>query len=376
VVNEALAVPRRKMRNRWALFYRLDFYIIEEILPLLVAGIAAVILMLILSFFYEQGAGFIAKGADPVLVAKYIAYRLPEAFARGLPIALLFAVLMALTRLAQDSELKAAITSGISPGRFIGGSLFLGVFISIAAFAIQETLVPQGNQKALETVKDIVLSNPRVFIQGGQFFKDSQNQVIYVEQALEGNRFTGITVIQAQSGSTPRSVTRAERGRLLPEGAIALERGERTTYRYGEPQPVTSISFQSSIIPISDLQSNSNINLIHLSISELSRIINEAKQNGQNAAREETTLWRKFAEPFAAMAFALFGAALGLFTFRTNMNFGFVWVIFFTFFYYATWSVFRAMGDSGFLPPLLAAWGPGGIYGAAGIALLLAARQR
>jgi lipopolysaccharide export system permease protein len=167
----------RSTKQRWSLLYRLDFYIIEEILPLVAAGIAAVVLMLVLSFFYEQGAAFIAKGADPLLVGKYIAYRLPEAFARGLPIALLFAVLMALTQLAQDSELKAAITSGISPGRFIGGSLFLGVVISLASFAVQETLVPQGNQKALETVKDILLSNPRVFIQGGQFFKDSQNQV-------------------------------------------------------------------------------------------------------------------------------------------------------------------------------------------------------
>jgi lipopolysaccharide export system permease protein len=46
-----------------------------------------------------------------------------------------------------------------------------------------------------------------------------------------------------------------------------------------------------------------------------------------------------------------------------------------TFIYYATWSVGRIMGESGALPPLLAAWGPGTLYAVAGFLLLGVGRR-
>jgi lipopolysaccharide export system permease protein len=91
---------------------------------------------------------------------------------------------------------------------------------------------------------------------------------------------------------------------------------------------------------------------------------------------ELTALHRKFAEPLAAVAFALFGIGVSLWTLRSNRNFGYTGVGIFTFAYYATSTVFRVMGENGALPPLIAAWMPCLIYAGAGTVFLLLARRR
>jgi lipopolysaccharide export system permease protein len=87
-------------------------------------------------------------------------------------------------------------------------------------------------------------------------------------------------------------------------------------------------------------------------------------------AAERTALHRKFAEPAAATAFALFALAIGLYSFRKNLGLGLVSVFLLTFIYYATWSVFNLLGAQGTLPPWLAGWAPVALYAASGGLLL------
>ncbi|HEX2863627.1 MAG TPA: LptF/LptG family permease, partial [Deinococcales bacterium] len=64
------------------------------------------------------------------------------------------------------------------------------------------------------------------------------------------------------------------------------------------------------------------------------------------------------------------------FSLRSNTNLGLVGVMLLTFFYYATYTVFGVMGDSGALWAPLAAWAPDLIYALGGVALLVIARRR
>ncbi len=53
-----------------------------------------------------------------------------------------------------------------------------------------------------------------------------------------------------------------------------------------------------------------------------------------------------------------------------------MWALLLTFAYYATWSVFRIMGENGALPGALAAYAPDAIAVLAGMALLWVAARR
>ena len=82
------AAPRLKTFER---------YVLSEIAPLLFGALAAVIALLVVASLERYLAPLLAKGAPPLLVARLLALNVPEAAARALPIALMFAVLLGLS---------------------------------------------------------------------------------------------------------------------------------------------------------------------------------------------------------------------------------------------------------------------------------------
>src|SRR5690606_29932207 len=117
-------------------------YLIRETLPLLAAGLVTLVLLLLLYFLLDVLADVLARGAPVALVARYLLYKLPSAIGPGLPLALLFAALLTLTRLGQDGEIKAALLAGVGPSRFVLPYLALGLAVSAVALLNNELLVP------------------------------------------------------------------------------------------------------------------------------------------------------------------------------------------------------------------------------------------
>lgn len=379
--NPTPTVPPAKLERSRPKITILDMYIVGEVLPMLAGGLLIVIVTLVMGALFERIGAFLAKGANPILVAQYLAFRLPEMLSLGLPIALLFAVLMSLSRLTQDSELKAAVVAGISPTRLTMPVLIIGAVVALIAFINAETLQPRGIEQASRVLRDIIISNPRVAFTGGQFFKDAQNQVIYLPDGglKDGGILENITIMQGSEGQVPLSIMRAPKGKILADqGAIELTGGSRITYRAGDARPVTIAHFARAVIPIKDLQQGSNLSQkpIDLPLPTLLERIKSYQSQGFRINGELTALNQKFAKPLASVAFALFGIALSLYTLRSNQSLGFVGVMFLTFFYYATWTVFNVMGESGAIPAVIAAWTPDLLYAGAGVALLTLARRR
>ena len=114
--------------------------------------------------------------------------------------------------------------------------------------------------------------------------------------------------------------------------------------------------------------------LIYLPLRELLNRLGTDPDRPKPA--EWTALHRKFAEPLAATAFALFALAVSLFTFRRGVPLGMVSVLFLTFVYYATWSVSRLLGAQGTAPSWLAGWLPFLVYAVAGVGLLALSWRR
>jgi lipopolysaccharide export system permease protein len=381
VTGSAVPTLKAPLEPRPPRVTRLDWYIANEILPLLLGGLFGVIVVLIMGFAFEKIGEFLSKGANPLLILQYLAFRLPEMISLGLPLSMLFAVLMGFSRLTQDSELKAAITSGITPTRLVMPVLAIGAVVSVAAFVNGETLKPRAFVEAQRVFKDIVLSNPRIAVQDGQFFKDSQNQVIYIEPGglLDNGELRNVTVLQAQTGQVPSAITRAATGQILrDEGAIELLNGTRTTYRAGDARPVTIARFERAVIPIKQLRGGGNLSRepVQLPLPELIDRIRTLEGQGLHPNAEWVGLNRKFADPLAAMAFAVFGIGMGLWMLKSNQNLGFVGAMLFTFLYYATTTVFRVMGENGALPAFIGAWAADVLYVAGGLVLLYLARDR
>jgi len=363
-------VSARALRKRGegkGLGGRLDAYILEEILPLMLASLVVVVLLFVLYALYEVLAPILAKGANPLLVARLMAFSLPEAFGRALPLAMLFAVLLGFSRLSSDAEIKSILAGGINPLRLAVPIMTLSVLVALLSFVNNELLLPRASSQAQQTQRDIVLDNPRVLVQEKAVFTDNLNRAIYVDKVLSSSRLEGIQIVQMAPGEAPREVISAGVGQLERGSAtIVLFNGERVTY--SGARVVSIQSFEQIRLAVRDLQASLNGRTtgagqaMRTPTPQLLEQIRQNKANGWNTADLETALNRKFAEPLAAVAFGFFGVMLALFTFRAGAGVGLVWTLLLTFAYYATWSVFRVMGEQGALPPVIAAWTPDLLY--------------
>ena len=94
---------------------RFERYVLAEILPPLVGALASVIVLVLLTLLEEAIAPLLAKGANPLLVARLVALNVPEAVATARELAALPPGAVALTkrrlRELDDAALADAIVA-------------------------------------------------------------------------------------------------------------------------------------------------------------------------------------------------------------------------------------------------------------------------
>ena len=362
-------------------------YVLSEILPPLVGALAAVILLFLLAGLEEVIGPLLAKGASPLLVARLLALSVPEALSRALPIGLMFATLLGLSRLAADSEIKGALAGGVPVTRLLRPVLLLALGITVLSFLIGEGLRPKAYSESLRVQQQIVFDNPRVTGlgqagEGGQtlVLTDALNRAISVGEVRPGGELRDLRIVTMQPGQPPREVITARSGRLTPgSNVLELEGGQRVTYQ--NARPVTVLTFQRGTLPVQDVQADLDTNgkplkATYLPLRDLLSRTATYRAQGVQAPAEFTALHQKFAEPLAAVALAFFAVTLALFSFRSGRDVGLVWALLLTFAYYATGSVFRIMGEKGAIPGAAAAYAPDVIGVVAGVVLLRLAARR
>ncbi len=348
---------------------RFGRYLISEIIPLYFAGLAVLLLLLLGGFMLEVLADALSRGVAPGLMARYLLLKLPAAAMYGLPLALLFSALLGLSRLVQDSEVKAARMLGLGPGSFLAPVLMLGLIVSAVSFLNNEFVVPRAERAALEVEKDILLRSPDVVIEQGSFFTDALGRSIHIERLHPGGRFEGVTVIRPGGSRGPAEAIRAGSGHYLEEEGV-WELSDISFRVYRNSRLLLDFAAEEATLPVQGLSAAAASigDLAFLPLSELLARIDASR--GNPLGPEYTALHRKAAEPLAATAFAVFALAVALFSFRRGVPLGLVSVMFLTFIYYATWSVFKLLGAQGTIAPWLAGWAPLLLYLGTGTVLL------
>lgn len=345
---------------------RLDRYISREVGIVLVGSLVVVILAFLGGYLFELLAPLLSKGADPFIVSQYLAYRVPDALVRGLPLAFFFALLLTLSRLGEESELKAMLAGGVSKVRVLFPLLLFAAGLFVLCIIGAETIVPKGIQAGQNVLRQAVFQKPRALLQPGTKLIDAYGRIVYVGK-VNDTSIGEVRVITADE------ILSAEEGRFQ-EGALVLSKGLRLTY--GNARPRTVAQFERATVPLVELgfdpQGGGNSNL---SIPELRSRIAQYRQQKLPFHSELTALYRKWAEPAAVFSFAIFAVGLAFFLLGGSRSLGLLGVVVLTFIYYATWSVGRIMGEQGVIPPFVAAWGPNLLYALAGLALLRLGRR-
>lgn len=111
-----------------------------------------------------------------------------------------------------------------------------------------------------------------------------------------------------------------------------------------------------------------------MNFSQLRHYIDELRASGYNVLEHEVGLHRKIAFPFVTLVMTLIAVPFAVTTGRRGAMYGIGVGIVLALIYWVMISIFAAFGASGVLDPMLAAWAPNLIFGAAAAYLLLTVR--
>jgi lipopolysaccharide export LptBFGC system permease protein LptF len=111
-----------------------------------------------------------------------------------------------------------------------------------------------------------------------------------------------------------------------------------------------------------------------MNFPQLRAYIQELRASGYNVLQHEVGLQRKIAFPFVTLVMTLIAVPFAVTTGRRGAMYGIGVGIVLALVYWTMISIFAALGQGGMIDPILAAWAPNLIFGAAAAYLVLTVR--
>ena len=343
----------------------LDRYILNELSGSFVFGIMAFTVIFIAGDLLFQAANLIIeKGVSLMVVARLFVYRLPEVILLTVPMSSLLATLLTFGRLSVNSEIVAIQAAGISFRRVLRPVLGISAVLAMLTLIGNETIVPFSNRASENLMKYEILQERPSVLKERVFLKDEQNgelkRVLYLGKLRPREGLMSDILVQEFDAGKLRRISTAMRG-TWKSGEWWVEQGEVFEVAdAGKVNLLVRFDRQRLLLNLSPEQlEKASRRPAEMSSIELLAHINILKAQGANLLPLWVLFHLKLSVPWSAMILAVLGASIGVRTPRRGgSGIGFGLCIIIVFAYYVVMSFSRALGETGNLPPLIAAWLP------------------
>ncbi|NLL37663.1 MAG: YjgP/YjgQ family permease [Fretibacterium sp.] len=313
---------------------------------------------------FEAARLIIERNVSLGVVLRLFFYRLPEVVALTFPMSSLLGALLGISNLSANSELIALRSLGISFMRVLRPVVIASLLISAFTLLFNETLVPITSIAADRLMKYEILKNQVSAVQEKVFLRDERGgellRVLYVDQLdTEKGLMSGVMIHEFEKGRLVRTST-AQEG-VWKEGEWWIEEGRvYDVTREGDVQLLFRFARQKLALNLSPAQlQRSTRRPSDMSAHELWSYVRGADMVGTDLSRLWVMFHLKVAVPWACVILALLGASFGAARqSRSGSGMSFGVSVSIVFAYYVVMSLCRALGESGSMPPILAAWTP------------------
>lgn len=361
----------------------LDRYLFRELLtPLAFCLIGIQSFIIFVTLFGDAGKIQEAKLGFGDTIG-YAAAASMEYLTIVIPVALLLALLMALTQHARYNELTAMRAAGMSLWRICIPYFIVGLVASGIVFALNESVAPRCLDWAAGTlghhrdsVADFAFTNDRAkrqwvlhgdYLPGssrlphpwvGWILPDGSRHTLSADWAVHTN---GIWVFYSSHTNVQE---------FLQADALSMSIPILETNRLAMPEfkeTPDEIAREIKIAHFFDVkEQNPNIPLMDI----VSYLQWHPDMSRRDRGRLLTEFQERLAMPVTCLVVALIAIPFGATPGRRNLFFGVAGSIFICFAYFVLQRVSLAFGSSGACPPWLAAWLPNLVFGAAGLYLM------
>lgn len=292
-----------------------------------------------------------------LLVLKIFALRLPEMLFYTLPMSLLLGVMLAYARLATDREILAFQLFGAAPWRLYRVPVIFAMGVTSVTILCNETFIPPSVFAARQALS---------LAQHGEPLLKQQADFYYRYQDNTGNKYIFYAAMATQNALKTVTVQHFENDRLitlLQAKTAELKKGKWVFYQgrslHLDPASDYKSHFESFTYPfqLNFQQVLQPKEPLEMNLRELGQYISDRAEAGLPEQALKVRWHHKLSIPFAGVLFAFVGCFLGIKA-QPGKGQSFGLCLGVIFLYYLLMAIGTALGDSGVIFAVWAAWMP------------------
>ena len=148
---------------------KLHVLVIKSFIGPLILTFFFVVFILLMQFLWRYIDDLIGKGLEWTVISEFLLYTSASLVPMAMPLAVLLASLMTFGNLAENLELLAFKSSGISLVRIMAPVMVISAFLAIGSFMFANYVMPVTNLKMRALLYDIQQQRPELTIKPGVF---------------------------------------------------------------------------------------------------------------------------------------------------------------------------------------------------------------
>jgi len=324
---------------------------------LFIAVTSWIVIFIILNII-ENLSGFIDRSATITQFLTYYFYFIPFVIKITLPIAVLLSALFTLNSFAQNDEIIAQLSTGISLYRILKPLLITAFLISIFSGLFDEFVVPVSNQKRLNLYDYDIShkSRPSEKSRSNIFVQDSTNRKFVIKYF--NGKSGEARQVSIQTFNDSKLIERIDAKKMLwQDNHWVLKGGKVRTFNDQKEQFST---FEDSILSDSKIRPKDLLvvqkKTEEMSIREINYFIKNQQMIGSDVKKWFVERHLKISVPFINFIVVLLIAPFASRKKRSGIGLSFGLSLLISFVYFIIIRFGQVLGYQGVLNPMLAAW--------------------
>ena len=237
----------------------LNKYLFNQSLIPFLLSVGVITTVLFLQFLIRAVDRFLGKGLDALTIFEYLYLNLAWIIALSVPMSLLISSVMTFGRMAQQNEITALKSAGVSLYNIIKPALWFGTFVAVGLCIFNNFILPEMNYNARLLARDIYKKKPELSIEPG-YFVDMIPQYTMIVKEMDGKDFKDVKIFSKNQKSEQTTIY-ANQGSLSSDGnmiTIDLQDGEIHEIDLSDYDYYRKIRFKTHqiIISMDDLMMN------------------------------------------------------------------------------------------------------------------------
>ena len=377
----------RASRLKVPLVRILDVYTAQQYLQVFLLAVMSALGIFYISTFIDLADKLFRGSATTGMLLRFFYYQTPQYLYYIIPIAVLVATLVTVGVMTKNSELVVMKACGISLYRAAAPLLIFAVVAGVALFGLQELVMAGANRRAVK-LEGAIRGWPSTEPSGVNRWIASESGDIYHYDLYDPavDRFMRFSQYHLDQRAWRLSeMTYADAvASPLPATTAGLrnwtaENGWVRTLSAARPGVKTAVTYAPFAARVMTLEPPAYFKTeapepARMNYRQLRVYIAQLRASGFNTVAAMVQLQRKVAFPFATVIMTLLAVPFAAATGRRGAMYGIGFGIALSIAYWVILNVFSAVGEGGVMTPLLAAWAPNLLFGAAALYMILTVR--